>query len=103
MNRPTIILGAGSAIEIDAPSTAKITEEIIKPNKYINYWGHSFSDKKTYFTPYPLILALQPPAQLAGELGEHTPCVRALHSVAIEVSDGTDCHGGIAVTYRYHD
>lgn len=50
MNRPTIILGAGSAIEIDAPSTAKITEEIIKPNKYINYWGHSFSDKKTYFT-----------------------------------------------------
>lgn len=33
-NKPTIILGAGTAIEIGAPTTATITQEIIKPKKY---------------------------------------------------------------------
>ena len=50
MKRPTIILGAGSVIEIGAPSTDKITEEITKPNKYENFIGFSFYATKQYFT-----------------------------------------------------
>ena len=36
-NKPTILLGAGAAIDIKAPTTQKITEEIIKQDKYTNY------------------------------------------------------------------
>lgn len=64
MKRPTIILGAGSVIEIGAPSTDKITEEITKTNKYENFIGHSFSATKQYFTAtskvYELLKAKYP-------------------------------------------
>ena len=46
----TIVLGAGSAIEIGAPTTKAITDEIRKENKYENYLIHPESDNIEHFT-----------------------------------------------------
>ena len=49
-NQPTILLGAGAVIEIDAPSTTIITQQIIKPNQYENYIAKDVFLRKTYFS-----------------------------------------------------
>lgn len=49
---PTILLGAGAALEIGAPSTKDITQEIIKPNKYMNYGGRNNSYYATITNVY---------------------------------------------------
>ena len=47
---PTILLGAGAALEIGAPSTQSITQEIIKPNKYSNYGTRNIYGEIPYYT-----------------------------------------------------
>jgi len=46
----TILLGAGTPLEIGAPTTKEITQEIIKPGKYINYLAKDIYGKQSYFT-----------------------------------------------------
>lgn len=47
---PTILLGAGAVLEIGAPSTKSITQEITKPNKYLNYGTTDIYGKIPYYT-----------------------------------------------------
>lgn len=49
-SRSTILLGAGAVIDIGAPTTNDITQEIIKQNKYINYLDKNFDGTFSPFT-----------------------------------------------------
>ena len=49
-SKSTILLGAGAVIDIGAPTTNDITQEIVKPNRYINYLDKNFEGKFSAFT-----------------------------------------------------